>query len=69
MEEIDSDQDEPTGLEGAAFQSRLPYDKMTAQEGAGEFLPRTEVRRRFREIGAFEFSPAGFVFEWTLFRW
>ena len=36
MEEIDSDQDEPTGLEGAAFQSRLPYDKLTAQEGAGE---------------------------------
>ena len=23
-----------TGLEGAAFQSRLPYDKMTAQEYA-----------------------------------
>ena len=23
-----------TGLEGAAFQSRLPYDKMTAQEAA-----------------------------------
>ena len=23
-----------TGLEGAAFQSRLPYDKMTAQECA-----------------------------------
>ncbi|XP_022649589.1 lysine-specific histone demethylase 1A-like isoform X1 [Varroa jacobsoni] len=35
MEEIDSDQEEPTGLEGAAFQSRLPYDKMTAQEAAG----------------------------------
>ena len=30
----ESDNDDPTGLEGAAFQSRLPYDKMTAQEGA-----------------------------------
>ncbi|XP_054167068.1 lysine-specific histone demethylase 1A-like [Oppia nitens] len=30
---IGSDGDEdPTGLEGAAFQSRLPYDKLTAQE-------------------------------------
>lgn len=34
MEEIDSEAEEPTGLEGAAFQSRLPYDKMTAQEAA-----------------------------------
>ncbi|ELT99209.1 hypothetical protein CAPTEDRAFT_225427 [Capitella teleta] len=34
----DSDVDDPSGtrggLEGAAFQSRLPYDKMTAQEAA-----------------------------------
>jgi len=30
----ESDNDDPTGLEGAAFQCRLPYDKMTAQEGA-----------------------------------
>ncbi|GAB6032502.1 Lysine-specific histone demethylase 1A [Chamberlinius hualienensis] len=30
--EEDSDVDDPTGLEGAAFQSRLPFDKMTAQE-------------------------------------
>lgn len=34
MEEIDSEHDDPTGLEGAAFQSRLPFDKMTAQEAA-----------------------------------
>ncbi|XP_076358730.1 lysine-specific histone demethylase 1A-like isoform X2 [Tachypleus tridentatus] len=33
-EEIDSEHDDPTGLEGAAFQSRLPFDKMTAQEAA-----------------------------------
>ena len=30
----ESDNDDPTGLEGAAFQCRLPYDKMTAQEGS-----------------------------------
>ncbi|XP_071113292.1 lysine-specific histone demethylase 1A-like isoform X1 [Haliotis cracherodii] len=31
----DSDHaDDPTGLEGAAFQSRLPFDKMTSQEAA-----------------------------------
>ena len=30
----ESDSDDPTGLEGAAFQCRLPYDKMTAQEGS-----------------------------------
>ena len=30
----ESDTDDPTGLEGAAFQCRLPYDKMTAQEGS-----------------------------------
>ncbi|XP_065200529.1 lysine-specific histone demethylase 1A isoform X2 [Planococcus citri] len=29
---LDSEQDDPTGLEGAAFQSRLPYDKLTATE-------------------------------------
>ncbi|XP_069690612.1 lysine-specific histone demethylase 1A-like isoform X2 [Periplaneta americana] len=33
--EPDSEQDDPTGLEGAAFQSRLPFDKMTATEAAG----------------------------------
>lgn len=33
-EEQDSEHDDPTGLEGAAFQSRLPFDKMTAQEAA-----------------------------------
>ncbi|XP_015917188.1 lysine-specific histone demethylase 1A [Parasteatoda tepidariorum] len=32
IEEMDSEHDDPTGLEGAAFQSRLPFDKMTAQE-------------------------------------
>nr|CAD7198115.1 unnamed protein product [Timema douglasi] len=32
--EPDSEQDDPTGLEGAAFQSRLPFDKMTANEAA-----------------------------------
>lgn len=32
--ELDSEQDDPTGLEGAAFQSRLPFDKMTANEAA-----------------------------------
>lgn len=34
-EEIFNDSDgadDPTGLEGAAFQSRLPYDKMTPLE-------------------------------------
>lgn len=30
----DSEQNDPTGLEGAAFASRLPYDKMTATEAA-----------------------------------
>lgn len=34
VEEEDSEHDDPTGLEGAAFQSRLPFDKMTAQEAA-----------------------------------
>lgn len=29
---LDSEQDDPTGLEGAAFQSRLPYDKLTTTE-------------------------------------
>ncbi|XP_023709378.1 lysine-specific histone demethylase 1A [Cryptotermes secundus] len=33
--EPDSEQDDPTGLEGAAFQSRLPFDKMIATEAAG----------------------------------
>ncbi|XP_021942800.1 lysine-specific histone demethylase 1A-like isoform X3 [Zootermopsis nevadensis] len=32
--EPDSEQDDPTGLEGAAFQSRLPFDKMIAPEAA-----------------------------------
>ncbi|XP_073995283.1 lysine-specific histone demethylase 1A-like isoform X4 [Rhodnius prolixus] len=32
--EQDSEQDDPTGLEGAAFQSRLPFDKMTASEAS-----------------------------------
>ncbi|KAL1131629.1 hypothetical protein AAG570_011243 [Ranatra chinensis] len=32
--EQDSEQDDPTGLEGAAFQSRLPFDKMTATEAS-----------------------------------
>ena len=35
VEEIFNDSDgadDPTGLEGAAFQSRLPYDKMTPLE-------------------------------------
>lgn len=30
----ESDNDDPTGLEGAAFQSRAPFDKMTSQEAA-----------------------------------
>ncbi|KAL3881479.1 hypothetical protein ACJMK2_027918 [Sinanodonta woodiana] len=30
----DSENDDPTGLEGAAFQSRVPFDKMTSQEAA-----------------------------------
>ncbi|KAH9364089.1 hypothetical protein HPB48_012987 [Haemaphysalis longicornis] len=34
VEEVESDQDDLSGLEGAAFQSRLPFDKMTAQEAA-----------------------------------
>ncbi|GFQ97939.1 lysine-specific histone demethylase 1A [Trichonephila clavata] len=34
LEEMDSEHDDPTGLEGAAFQSRLPFDKMTGQEAA-----------------------------------
>ncbi|XP_052087644.1 lysine-specific histone demethylase 1A-like [Mytilus californianus] len=29
-----SENDDPTGLEGAAFQSRVPFDKMTSQEAA-----------------------------------
>uniref|UniRef100_UPI00358F3440 lysine-specific histone demethylase 1A-like n=1 Tax=Myxine glutinosa TaxID=7769 RepID=UPI00358F3440 len=33
-EEEDSDVDEPSGLGGAAFQSRLPHDRMTSQEAA-----------------------------------
>ncbi|KAH6921823.1 hypothetical protein HPB50_005368 [Hyalomma asiaticum] len=32
--EVESDQEDLSGLEGAAFQSRLPFDKMTAQEAA-----------------------------------
>ncbi|KAL3242821.1 hypothetical protein MRX96_020984 [Rhipicephalus microplus] len=32
--DVDSEMEDPTGLEGAAFQSRLPFDKMTAQEAA-----------------------------------
>lgn len=34
VDDIDSDQEDLSGLEGAAFQSRLPFDKMTAQEAA-----------------------------------
>ncbi|XP_050424955.1 lysine-specific histone demethylase 1A [Adelges cooleyi] len=30
--DLDSEQDDPTGLEGAAFHSRLPFDKMTSNE-------------------------------------
>lgn len=33
-EQVDSEQDDPTGLEGAAFASRLPVDKMTTNEAA-----------------------------------
>ncbi|PSN36278.1 Lysine-specific histone demethylase 1A [Blattella germanica] len=33
-EEPDFDHDDPTGLEGAAFQSRLPFDKLTAKEAS-----------------------------------
>ncbi|XP_010877932.1 lysine-specific histone demethylase 1A isoform X4 [Esox lucius] len=33
-EEVDSDPEEPSGVEGAAFQSRLPHDRMTSQEAA-----------------------------------
>lgn len=33
-EQVDSEQDDPTGLEGAAFASRLPVDKMTTTEAA-----------------------------------
>ncbi|CAL1527211.1 unnamed protein product [Lymnaea stagnalis] len=33
-EESDHSADDPSGLEGAAFQSRLPVDKMTSQEAA-----------------------------------
>lgn len=34
IEDVDSDVEDLSGLEGAAFQSRLPFDKMTAQEAA-----------------------------------
>ncbi|XP_064486188.1 lysine-specific histone demethylase 1A-like [Ornithodoros turicata] len=33
-DDADSDLEDLSGLEGAAFQSRLPFDKMTAQEAA-----------------------------------
>uniref|UniRef100_A0A3P8TIQ1 Lysine-specific histone demethylase n=1 Tax=Amphiprion percula TaxID=161767 RepID=A0A3P8TIQ1_AMPPE len=33
-EENDSEPEEPSGVEGAAFQSRLPHDRMTSQEAA-----------------------------------
>uniref|UniRef100_A0AAZ3R3C3 SWIRM domain-containing protein n=1 Tax=Oncorhynchus tshawytscha TaxID=74940 RepID=A0AAZ3R3C3_ONCTS len=33
-EEVDSEPEEPSGVEGAAFQSRLPHDRMTSQEAA-----------------------------------
>uniref|UniRef100_A0AAZ3SV56 SWIRM domain-containing protein n=1 Tax=Oncorhynchus tshawytscha TaxID=74940 RepID=A0AAZ3SV56_ONCTS len=33
-EEPDSEPEEPSGVEGAAFQSRLPHDRMTSQEAA-----------------------------------
>ncbi|XP_078796576.1 lysine-specific histone demethylase 1A isoform X3 [Oryzias latipes] len=33
-EENESEPEEPSGLEGAAFQSRLPHDRMTSQEAA-----------------------------------
>ncbi|CAB1334927.1 unnamed protein product, partial [Coregonus sp. 'balchen'] len=33
-EEADSEPEEPSGVEGAAFQSRLPHDRMTSQEAA-----------------------------------
>lgn len=34
VEEEDEEEDVPEGLEGAAFQSRLPFDKMTSQEAS-----------------------------------
>lgn len=33
-EEEDEEDDIPQGLEGAAFRSRLPHDKMTSQEAS-----------------------------------
>ncbi|KAJ1531820.1 hypothetical protein ONE63_000474 [Megalurothrips usitatus] len=63
--EQDSEQDDPTGislpgLEGAAFQSRLPFDKMTATEAAcfpdvAGGLPQTQkvflhVRNRLLQL-------------------
>ncbi|XP_017588404.1 PREDICTED: lysine-specific histone demethylase 1A isoform X2 [Corvus brachyrhynchos] len=33
-EENESEPEEPSGVEGAAFQSRLPHDRMTSQEAA-----------------------------------
>lgn len=39
--EQDSEQDDPTGLEGAAFHSRLPFDKMSALEAS--CFPDTSV--------------------------
>ena len=43
----ESDNGDPVGLEGAAFQSRLPYDKMVAVEcaafpGIGNGSPQTQ---------------------------
>lgn len=34
VEEEEEEEDVPEGLEGAAFQSRLPFDKMTSQEAS-----------------------------------
>ena len=46
VEEIFNDSDgadDPTGLEGAAFQSRLPYDKMTPLEA--QLFPGKSIER------------------------
>lgn len=56
----DSEQNDPTDLEGAAFASRLPFDKMTATEAAcfpdvAQGLPQTQkvflhIRNRLLQL-------------------
>lgn len=58
--EQDSEQDDPTGLEGAAFHSRLPFDKMSALEASSfpdisQAMPQTQkvflhIRNRLLQL-------------------